>query len=707
MMNLFKLIMVGIFAVTFFVPPVQVSAASTTKVMIHIFEDGNEEEKDHLIKDSEIRIGRNLVKNEMDVVLSDDLNPGKILNQKDIEQVRRGSVEPMRKAAAANGAAYILSGKVRTTTQEETVMDIAMNKAVTSFIYRIINSATGKTLEMDSLSFVSVSRSERSAVNDTYEKLSTEITQRLISKIPKQISSADIKKLENYRLSLAPEPRPVPVAKTESSPAKPPPAPEKKTEPASQQIAVDASSQQLLAKADKQAKGPEIVILNPPPSRGFKMIHRNQEINIEGLAIDAEGIMEVRINGSIVPHNPDGRFNQPITLKPGENRFLVMAVNTRGSMSTKDFSIDSDKDNVPPEIVILRPQIHRGFQMTVKPQMTKVTVEGIIKDNDELLFARINETDLDLSEKGHFIHEIQLTEAQQNINIQAADLSGNISRKTFQIARGENVWAELTPGSNRKSHAKPVLWGLAIGVSKYTSSAINLRYADQDALKLENLFNNQVSHSFSEVHFKTLVNEQVTRNSIIESITTHLGKAAPDDIIFLFLAGHGIRHRQSGSYYFMPSDANFDNVLSNGLRMTDFDETIKILSGNVDKIIVAMDTCHSGALEVGTRSGGTTEDLAEVISAASGLYILSASKAGQVSLESEQFKLDPNFTGHGVFTYTMVKAMQGEGDYDQDGYVSLNEIFQFVSRQVPRLTEGQQHPYFRMQGTDLPFIKLN
>ena len=202
------------------------------------------------------------------------------------------------------------------------------------------------------------------------------------------------------------------------------------------------------------------------------------------------------------------------------------------------------------------------------------------------------------------------------------------------------------------------------------------------------------------------MNDQVTRNSIIEGITEHLGKAAPDDVIFLFLAGHGTKHRQSGSYYFMPADSDFDTILSKGLRMSDFEESIKILSKNVNKIIVAMDTCHSGALEVGMRGGSESEDLAAAMNAASGLYILSASKAGEVSMESDKFKLDPKYPGHGAFTYTMIDAMQGAANYDRDDYISLNEVFQYVARQVPRLTNGQQHPYFRMQGTDLPLLQV-
>jgi uncharacterized caspase-like protein len=119
-----------------------------------------------------------------------------------------------------------------------------------------------------------------------------------------------------------------------------------------------------------------------------------------------------------------------------------------------------------------------------------------------------------------------------------------------------------------------------------------------------------------------------------------------------------------------------------------------------------MDTCHSGALEVGMRGGAESEDLASAMNAASGLYILSASKAGEVSMESDKFKLDPKYPGHGAFTYTMIDAMQGAANYDRDDYISLNEVFQYVARQVPRLTNGQQHPYFRMQGTDLPLLQV-
>ncbi len=682
-------------------------AGASTKVLINIVEEQGDAAGAAMIKSSEMLIARELLQHDFEVMTSDELSPRQGLSEKEVSAARSGSMTEMRKAAAFNGAAYILSAKAKTVVSEQDVLNMKMNKAVTSFAYRLVGTAGGKTLDMDSLTFSSASRSPQDAAHGTYQKMSTDIAQRVKAKLPAQLSAKDAKQLAGYKASVTPKPPPI-KPKVEKPAIMTPVEPS--ASPAIAVAQAPAGHGTEASTTPKTADGPEIVILNPPPTRGFMPVSRQKELKIEGMAIDATGIAEVRINGEKVGHDPEGRFTYPVALRPGENRFLVMAVNTAGRMVSKEVSVDRGKDGEPPDVVLLRPSVTRGFQVALKSDVKKTVVEGIVKDDSELLFLRVNDAEVNISDTGHFVHELAITDAVRNIAIEAADVHGNITRKSLEVARGDDAWVETSSGPGRtgaSSGIKPVLWGLAIGVSKYSSSAIDLKYADQDALKLEKFFNAQAGKSFSEVHFKTLVNQKVTRNSIIEGITRHLGQAAPDDIIFLFVAGHGIKHRQSGSYYFMPSDADFDTVLAKGLRMSDFEESIKILSNNVNKIIVAMDTCHSGALEVGMRSGGgDSEDLAAAINAASGLYILSASKAGEVSMESDQFKLDPGFSGHGAFTYALVEAMRGAADYDKDGYVSVNEVFQFVARQVPRLTKGQQHPYFRMQGTDLPLVGM-
>jgi len=683
--------------------------ARQTKILVNVVEEGSGS-SGAMIKSSEMLIARELMNSGFDVMTSDDLSGS------DGREARSGSTPGLRKAAANNGAAYILSAKARTQISEEDVMNIKMSKAATSFSYKIINAASGKTVDVNSLTASGASRSPEGAAQTSFQRLSADIAGRIAQKLPKQLSASESSKLASYKTSLKPKPAPKPKPKPQPQPAVQEPAmtvamaPATAEAPKNQAAPPIPETAPVVAEVEppKPKDGPEIVILNPPPTRGFMPVSKKKELNIEGMAVDPSGISEVRINGEKVNHDKEGRFMYPVTLSPGENRFLVMAVNTKGQMVSKEVGVNQDQDSSPPEIVLLQPSVTRGFQVMIKPDTKKTVIEGMAKDESNLLFVRINGENVPIGENGHFLHELPVSDATTDIAIEAADVNGNVASKSLSLARGDKAWVasnENAPSSAGPA-AKPVLWGLAIGVSKYSSTAINLKYADKDALALEKFFNAQSGKSFSEVHFKTLTNDQVSRDTIIESITQHLGKAAPEDVIFLFVAGHGIKHRQSGSYYFMPADADFDTVLSKGLRMSDFEESIKILSQNVNKIIVAMDTCHSGALEVGMRGGGESEDLAAAMNAASGLYILSASKAGEVSMESDAFKLKSGSAGHGAFTFTMVEALQGKADYDKDNNVSLNEVFQFVSRQVPRLTNGQQHPYFRMQGTDLPLVSL-
>ncbi|RJP84597.1 MAG: hypothetical protein C4518_18975 [Desulfobacteraceae bacterium] len=687
--------------------------ATPTKILVNVVEEGGGS-SDAMIKSSEMMIARELTSGSFEVLTSDDLSAGNGLSSSDLKSARSGSAPGLRKAAATHGAAFILSAKARTKISEEDVLNMKMNKAATSFSYKIINAATGKTVDMDSLTVSGASRSPEAAAQASFQKLSTDIAGRIAKKVPLKLSATESKQLASYKTSLKPKPapkpkpQPQPVAQEPAMTVAQAQAPANMTQTQTNAPLPETAPES--AAPQKPKDGPEIVILNPPPTRGFMPVSKKKELTIEGLAVDPAGISEVRINGEKVGHDKEGRFMLPVALSPGENRFLVMAVNTKGQMVSKEVGVNQDQDSAPPEIVLLQPSVTRGFQVMLKPEAKKTVIEGMVKDESNLLFVRINSENVPIGENGHFIHEMPVSDATTDIAIEAADVNGNVARKSLSMARGDKAWAESSANPTSVSAGpavKPVFWGLAIGVSKYSSTAINLKYADKDALELEKFFNAQAGKSFSEVHFKTLVNDQVSRDTIIESITQHLGMAAPEDIIFLFVAGHGIKHRQSGSYYFMPADADFDTVLSKGLRMSDFEESIKILSQNVNKIIVAMDTCHSGAMEVGMRGGGDSEDLAAAMNAASGLYILSASKAGEVSMESDDFKLNSTSGGHGAFTFTLVEAMQGKADYDKDGNVSLNEVFQFVSRQVPRLTNGQQHPYFRMQGTDLPLVNLN
>ena len=275
----------------------------------------------------------------------------------------------------------------------------------------------------------------------------------------------------------------------------------------------------------------------------------------------------------------------------------------------------------------------------------------------------------------------------------------------LQLALPLSLWAESSPRRLQVEEVKAgvVLWVLAIGVSQYEDPRINLKYADNDALRIAQMLQTQQGVLFQQVQTRTLVNQQATREEILKSMREFLGQAAPNDVVLIFLAGHGLQDRQTGTYYFVPYNANAENLDYAGLPWPNFQEAVKRLRTQVDKVILWLDTCHAGAVTVASRGVNMGEDLAEALEKGEGQYTLSASKAGEESLEDDSYRLEGEERAHGAFTYSILTGLRGE-KADTTQVVWLSGLFGHVSKTVPRLTKGRQHPHSDVQGTDLPIF---
>jgi len=242
-------------------------------------------------------------------------------------------------------------------------------------------------------------------------------------------------------------------------------------------------------------------------------------------------------------------------------------------------------------------------------------------------------------------------------------------------------------------------------VSGYRDGNLNLRYADNDARSIARVLKGQEGKLFGEVHYRLLLNEDGTREKILEGMSTFLGMASYDDLVIIFIAGHGVKDKQTGSYYFITHDARPDTLMTRGLLWSTFDEAQRRLSGNVSKVMLWIDTCHAGAMRVAMRGAEAGEELSQALKAAEGTFVLAASKPGEESEESEKFRFTGEEGGHGVFTYALLEGLQDKADMDRDGSVTVSELNGYVAKRVPRLTGGKQHPFFRMSGTDVPLYR--
>jgi TolB-like protein len=245
-----------------------------------------------------------------------------------------------------------------------------------------------------------------------------------------------------------------------------------------------------------------------------------------------------------------------------------------------------------------------------------------------------------------------------------------------------------------------ILWLLSIGVSRYASPDLNLEFADADAQAMADTIQSAARNGpYREVRSLVLTNEDATRESILGGLSRFLGQAGPDDVAVLFVAGHGIRDLTSGSYYFLPAPATAENLVTEGLRMSDFDEMLRVVRRNVRAMVVMLDTCHAGALGIPSSRVVSADEMARQMTAGEGFFLLAATKPGEESKEQSSL-------AHGAFTYAVLEGLRGSADSDGDGTLSVSELFGYVARRVPLLTQGRQHPYNKMEGTDFTLLRV-
>jgi tetratricopeptide (TPR) repeat protein len=235
------------------------------------------------------------------------------------------------------------------------------------------------------------------------------------------------------------------------------------------------------------------------------------------------------------------------------------------------------------------------------------------------------------------------------------------------------------PPANAPAHSYAVI----VGISAYPNLPGNrqLRYPERDAQSIYTALISPEGGNFKVENIKVLTGANATLANIRQAIGTWLPSVAQgDDRVVIYFAGHGFIF--DGKAYLAPSDFDMTNAKGTGYPMDELGATI---GGKIHakwKVLLT-DSCHSGAI-----SPEDTESLNHGLGNLSqSLFSLTASRDRESSYESPELE-----GGHGVFTYYVVKGLEGEADASHDGIVTADELAEYVHTKVREDTKGLQNP---------------
>lgn len=246
-------------------------------------------------------------------------------------------------------------------------------------------------------------------------------------------------------------------------------------------------------------------------------------------------------------------------------------------------------------------------------------------------------------------------------------------------------WRGATSDATQRSVEAPSLYVLSVGVSDYSQSDLRLRFAAKDAQDLASVLDVQQRGLYRHVTSRVLVNRAATKGNILDGLEWLQRQTTARDVAVLFLAGHGIVDPSTGTYYFLPHDADPAAVKRTMLPETDLRSTLANIAG---KTLFFIDTCHSGRVFDRTQSrdgNDLTAFIAELAATENGVVVFAASTGRQASQEAAEWN-------NGAFTRALVEGLRGRADHRKSGRITLNMLDLYISERVKELTSGRQTP---------------
>ena len=422
-----------------------------------------------------------------------------------------------------------------------------------------------------------------------------------------------------------------------------------------------------------------------------------ERITLAGLVSGGKGVGRVVVTlnglevGKLEERTPQRAIpvNLPLTLKEGQNTLVVTATEVDGAIQQEVRTVHyekrtplmiairypEDKARVTEEASVVAAQVSSGKGVA----QVRVTLNGVeVHQQTERTTPRSLVVTTPLT----------LREGPNAIVVSATEPDGSVQQEVRTVIYEKPKIAVVTPPPLPPPPTRNQ-WAVIVGIGRYESPDISrLRYSVPDA---EAIYAALTGPGGFKSEHVLLMTDRTERKPTLRNLKWALGtflarSAQKDDTVLIFFAGHGAPEvdqrgieRDGLAKYLIPSDADADDLYSTALPM----DELQTIFGRIEaeRVVVFLDACYSGAAggrtfaSKKTRAVNIDDLFLERLTRAKGRAIITASRPSEVSLEVAEL-------GHGLFTYYLLRGLQGAADLNRDGIVSLQELYEYVEQQV-------------------------
>ena len=323
------------------------------------------------------------------------------------------------------------------------------------------------------------------------------------------------------------------------------------------------------------------------------------------------------------------------------------------------------------------------------------TISGTATDNTGIAEVLIDGQAVPLDSSGRFSTSTFIPSGGIDVQITAYDLKGLSTTETVRLER--DVATQVTKISfdrlnptTRQVKANSNAIALIVGVAEYEKTAA-AEFADKDA---------QVFFDYAHLklgipqnRIQTLVNDKADVVGLLSGINKWLKRSVRqgESDVYIFFAGHGLASDDGDTAYLIPYDGAPDFLERTAISR---DEVFREVSSvNPRSVTVFLDTCYSGDTRGESRliAGRPLGIKLQEQSLPAGFTVLTAAGGDQIAKPLKEAQ-------HGMFSYFLMKGMEGDADSDGNNEITARELHSYVRENVVQQSGGSQVPELQGDG---------
>jgi len=373
-----------------------------------------------------------------------------------------------------------------------------------------------------------------------------------------------------------------------------------------------------------------------------------------------------------------------------EAKVNLPALNNNTSTNTDRADIDRERQQLAEERRRLeedkrqREQQRRNERVNLQVTHTQPNTDGSftinVQTNADTSSLRINGEEQGGRANGDYIvRKVARAGQETKFIIIATDINGNTDTKTITVSRAivdsKTTYAALNPGLVKQQSTRDAI-AIIIGIADYKSLP-RADFANDDARAFYDYAMRALG--VKPENIKLLVDGDADEAEILRTFRNWLpSKVKPTTDIYVFYSGHGLPTADGQGLYLIPPRAAKDVIDDTAIPFSKINAAIQ--SAKPKSVTMILDACYSGQ----ARSGESLVASARPVQLKTenrlfpeNFTVITASQNDQISSSNPDLQ-------HGIFSYYLMKGMEGDADTNGDGKITLGEMQAYLVENVGR-----------------------